>query len=177
GARQLLQHDFADRLQAMLASHPDVLPDHLELEILETSALEDVWRASDVIEACSQIGVTFALDDFGTGYSSLAYLKRLRVKVIKIDQSFVCDMIDDPDDRSILEGVIGLAAAFRREVIAEGVETTEHGTLLLHLGCELAQGYCIGRPMPAGEIRAWVASWQPESAWTDLPWLGGEISF
>jgi EAL domain-containing protein (putative c-di-GMP-specific phosphodiesterase class I) len=128
-----------------------------------------------VIEDCDRIGVQFALDDFGTGYSSLTYLKRLRVAMLKIDQSFVRDMLDDPDDLAILQGVIGLAAAFKRQVIAEGVETVAHGTALLHLGCELAQGYGIARPMPAEQIPAWVDSWQPDAAWCDLPWLGGAL--
>jgi EAL domain-containing protein (putative c-di-GMP-specific phosphodiesterase class I) len=129
-----------------------------------------------LIESCTEIGVTFALDDFGTGYSSLTYLKRLRVDVLKIDQSFVRDMLDDPDDLAILEGVIGLAAAFRRQVIAEGVETVAHGTLLLQLGCDLAQGYGIARPMPAHKLPLWVTYWQPDPAWSGLPWLGGQAS-
>ena len=112
------------------------------------------------------------MDDFGTGYSSLTYLKRLRVAVLKIDQSFVHDMLDDPDDLAILEGVIGLAAAFKREVVAEGVETVEHGAALLRLGCGLAQGYGIARPMPADQLPSWVASWKPDATWSELPWLG-----
>ena len=109
------------------------------------------------------------LDDFGTGYSSLTYLKRLRVATLKIDQSFVRDMLDDPDDLAILEGVIGLAAAFRREVVAEGVETIEHGTALLQLGCALAQGFGIARPMPPERLPDWVANWKPEKVWCDVP--------
>ena len=169
GARQLQQGNFMARLQAILALHPQVSPVCLGLEVLETSALADMAQVSQVIEACAQIGVKFALDDFGTGYSSLTYLKRLRVALLKIDQSFVRDMLVDPDDLAILEGVIGLAAAFKREVIAEGVETVEHGTALLHLGCQLAQGYGIARPMPADQVPAWVASWQPDDAWFELP--------
>jgi len=111
----------------ILSAHSSVNPSLLELEILETSALEDVKQVSLLIKACSEMGVTFALDDFGTGYSSLTYLKRLQVGMLKIDQSFVRDMLDDPDDLAILEGVISLAAAFKRQVIAEGVETIEHG--------------------------------------------------
>jgi EAL domain-containing protein (putative c-di-GMP-specific phosphodiesterase class I) len=131
---------------------------------------------SRVIEACNALGVDFALDDFGTGYSSLTYLKRLRVGLLKIDQSFVRDMLDDPDDLAILEGVIGLAAAFKRDLIAEGVETVAHGTLLLQLGCEMAQGYGIARPMPPEQMPAWVATWQPEAVWLELPWPGGQMS-
>ena len=174
GARQLQQLDFVERLRGLLAAHPGVRPDCLELEILETSALQDVAQVSQLIETCSKLGVTFALDDFGTGYSSLTYLKRLRVGMLKIDQSFVRDMLDDPDDLAILEGVIGLAASFRRAVIAEGVESVAHGTLLMQLGCHLAQGYGIARPMPASEMPGWVAQWKPEPAWQDSPWHSDE---
>jgi EAL domain-containing protein (putative c-di-GMP-specific phosphodiesterase class I) len=92
----------------------------LELEILETSALQDVRQVGQVLTACNQLGITCALDDFGTGYSSLSYLKRLPAQVLKIDQSFVRDMLDDPDDLAILEGVLGLAKAFQRKAVAEG---------------------------------------------------------
>ncbi len=165
GALQLQQSDFVPRLRAVLARHPQVRPTSLQIEVLETSALKDIRYVAQVIEDCQQLGVAFALDDFGTGYSSLAYLKQLRVAQLKIDQSFVRDMLDDPDDLSILQGIIGLAAAFGREVIAEGVETIAHGTLLLQLGCELAQGYGIARPMPASDLPAWAARWQPDAAW------------
>jgi diguanylate cyclase (GGDEF)-like protein/PAS domain S-box-containing protein len=175
GARQLQQENFVERLRTILAMHPSINPNTLELEILETSALEDIAQISQVIEDCAQLGVSFALDDFGTGYSSLTYLKRLRVKTLKIDQSFVRDMLDDPDDLAILQGVIGLAGALRREVIAEGVETPAHGTALLQLGCELAQGYGIARPMPADQLLEWAATWTPNSTWSDLPWLGGDL--
>jgi EAL domain-containing protein (putative c-di-GMP-specific phosphodiesterase class I) len=169
GARQLQQADFMERLLAILAGHKQISPACLELEVLETSALADMAQVSQVIEDCAKIGVKFALDDFGTGYSSLTYLKRLRVAQIKIDQSFVRDMLDDPDDMAILEGVIGLAAAFKHQVIAEGVETIAHGTLLLQLGCELAQGYGIARPMPPEQLPAWAANWQPDAAWCAEP--------
>jgi EAL domain-containing protein (putative c-di-GMP-specific phosphodiesterase class I) len=166
GARQLQQRDFVARLQVILAEHPQVNPAMLELEVLETSALEDVAGVSQVIEACRGLGVLFALDDFGTGYSSLTYLKRLPVATLKIDQSFVHDMLDDPDDLAILKGVIGLAQAFKREVIAEGVETVAHGTALLALGCDLAQGYGVARPMAAEALPAWAHHWRPDAAWT-----------
>ena len=168
GARQLQQADFMDRLQAILQAHPRVAPSSLELEILETSALGDMAQVSRVIEACAHVGVRFALDDFGTGYSSLTYLKRLQVALLKIDQSFVRDMLVDDADLAILEGVIGLAAAFKRQVIAEGVETVEHGTALLRLGCELAQGYGIARPMPGSALPAWAVTWRPDPAWREV---------
>nr|WP_319564727.1 cache domain-containing protein [uncultured Rhodoferax sp.] len=166
GARQLQQHNFVQRLAQILAAHPAVKPNCLELEVLETSALEDISGVSHVIEQCRQMGVTFALDDFGTGYSSLTYLKRLPVALLKIDQSFVRDMLNNPDDLAILQGVISLARAFKREVIAEGVETVAHGVVLLQLGCELAQGYGVARPMPGADLPHWVQHWQPDAAWT-----------
>jgi diguanylate cyclase (GGDEF)-like protein/PAS domain S-box-containing protein len=172
GARQLQQGDFAARLSQMLAARPEVRPGQLELEILETSALEDVAQVSERMHACRALGVSFALDDFGTGYSSLTYLKRLPANLLKIDQSFVRDMLDDPDDLAIVKGVIGLATAFRRKIIAEGVETVAHGSRLLSLGCDLAQGHGIARPMPAAALPGWAAAWRPDAAWTavaDLP--------
>jgi diguanylate cyclase (GGDEF)-like protein/PAS domain S-box-containing protein len=169
GARQMQQANFVESLRAIMAAHPDVRPDRLEIEVLETSALEDLAHVSQVMDACRMIGINFALDDFGTGYSSLTYLKRLPVSMLKIDQSFVRDMLDDPDDLSILDGVLGLAAAFNRQAIAEGVETLEHGAMLLQLGCELAQGYGIARPMPADIFPAWAAAWRVDPSWCNLP--------
>ncbi|MGZ5001014.1 MAG: EAL domain-containing protein, partial [Methylomonas sp.] len=168
-AGQLQRSDFVDRLRVALAAHPIVGPGCLELEVLETSALEDIAQVTQIMDACREIGVMFALDDFGTGYSSLTYLKRLPITLLKIDQSFVRDMLNDPNDLAILDGVLGLARAFGRQVIAEGVETREHGEILLRLGCELAQGYDIARPMPADEMPDWSATWHTERSWVDLP--------
>ena len=165
-ARHLQSAQFVDRLMAIQAAHPAVNTHQLELELLETSALEDLLHISTVIEACRLMGVNFALDDFGTGYSSLSYLKRLPVHQLKIDQSFVHDMLGDPNDLAIVEGIIGLASAFGREVIAEGVETVEHGNMLLKLGCDLAQGYSVARPMPGANFPAWVTQWKPFASWT-----------
>jgi diguanylate cyclase (GGDEF)-like protein/PAS domain S-box-containing protein len=164
-ALQLEQIDFVDRLRKQLTRHPLVSAGDLELEVLETSALEEMAHVSSVIMACRELGVSFALDDFGTGYSSLTYLKRLPAGLLKVDQSFVRDMLDDPDDLAILEGVLGLASAFRRQAIAEGVETLAHGRMLLQLGCELGQGYAIARPMPAENIPAWLKEWHPDPSW------------
>lgn len=164
-AVQLQQPDFTKKLTALLAKHPGVEPHYLELEVLETSALDDVHHVSTIMKDCMALGVSFALDDFGTGYSSLTYLRRLPANLIKIDQSFVRDMLNDPDDLVIVEGVIALAKSFKRDVIAEGVETIEHGIVLLQLGCDLAQGYGIARPMPACDILTWVTNWKPDISW------------
>ncbi|MBA6225898.1 EAL domain-containing protein [Colwellia sp. MB02u-18] len=164
-AYQLQKTDFVERLATLLAAHPDVSPHLLELEVLETSALNDINYIIATMKSCISLGVQFALDDFGTGYSSLTYLRRLPASQIKIDQSFIRDMLIDPDDLAIVKGVVSLAKAFQLEVIAEGVETVEHGTELLQLGCKLAQGYGIARPMPASAVLTWLDSWQPDSAW------------
>lgn len=161
-----LQHpDFIKHLQSLLTAHPDVRPSNLELEILESSALKDINHVSQIMKNCQKIGVSFALDDFGTGYSSLTYLKRLPANTLKIDQTFVRNMLDEPKDIAILESVLGLSVAFQRQAIAEGVETVEHGELLLQLGCELAQGYAISRPVPADKLPKWIANWQTYSSW------------
>jgi EAL domain-containing protein (putative c-di-GMP-specific phosphodiesterase class I) len=164
---QHLQHDgFALQLARLLSAQSDVLPQNLRLEVLESSALGDIDRVSAAMQSCLALGLDFSLDDFGTGYSSLTYLRRLPAHTFKIDQSFVKNMLDDADDLAIVKGVIGLAQAFERTVIAEGVETRAHGDALLGIGCDLAQGYCIARPMPASEIPAWVASWHSDPRWT-----------
>ena len=152
----------------MLAAHPAIDPGRLEIEVLESSALPDMSQVSQVIHTCGKLGVSFALDDFGTGYSSLAFLKRLPVDVLKIDQTFVRDMLDDPEDLTIVEGMLGLASAFRRQAVAEGVETVEQGILLLRLGCQIAQGFCIARPMPAADLPTWVAAWTPDPQWSNV---------
>ena len=182
-AVHLQQADFPERLDHLLDAYPDVLPPQLEFEIVETAALQDLEQISERIAACRQVGVQFAIDDFGTGYSSLSYLKQLPMQTLKIDGSFVQSMLDNPDDLAIVDGVIGLAGAFRRRVVAEGVATIEHGTLLLKLGCEWGQGFGIARPMPAAALANWILEWKQPAEWRvanrwpsgDLPLLTVEI--
>jgi len=157
---QLQDARFPAVLRELLARYPHIAPGDLELEILETSAMQDIEAVSRVMQACRQLGVQFSIDDFGTGYSSLTYLKRLPACTLKIDQSFVRDMLSDREDLAIVHGVIGLAKAFGRKVIAEGVETEDHIAKLLKIGCELAQGYGIARPMPAEALSDWLAAWE-----------------
>jgi diguanylate cyclase (GGDEF)-like protein len=166
-AYQLQQDNFTNRLAALLSTHPEVNPYCLELEILETSALSDINKVFATMSACNELGVRFALDDFGTGYSSLTYLRRLPAQLIKIDQSFIREMLEDAEDRAIVEAIIGLAKSFRRDVIAEGVETINHGRELLQMGCELAQGYGIARPMPADDIPEWISNWTANDVWAN----------
>jgi diguanylate cyclase (GGDEF)-like protein/PAS domain S-box-containing protein len=174
GALQLQQDNFVDRLRELLAAHPLVKPSRLELEVLESSALGDLVRITRILDACRKLGVSFALDDFGTGYSSLAHLKRLPSNVLKIDQSFVRDMLDDAESLAILEGVLGMAVAFRRTVIAEGAETVDQGLMLLQLGCDLAQGFGIAHPMPACCLPVWAATWRPDPRWANAPSMNPE---
>ncbi len=157
-AHHLESRSFAEKLERQLARHPELPPDRLQIEVLETVALKDVSAVREVIEACRKFGVRFALDDFGTGYSSLSYLSSLPVDVLKIDQSFVRDMMDDPGDRAIAQGIIALARAFGRRTVAEGIETDAHYRTLLDMGCEMGQGYVIARPMSADELARWQAA-------------------
>ncbi len=164
-APHLQQPGFARWVAAELARHSDVPPDMLEIEITETAALYHIEPVAQTLADLRQQGVGVALDDFGTGYSSLTYLRRLPLSTLKIDQSFVHGMMDDAGDLAIVQGVIGLARSFGYRVIAEGVETVDQGQMLTQMGCHLAQGYHIARPMPLGEFVAWSRHWQCPPEW------------
>ncbi len=167
-ARHLLQANFPNRLELLLNRYPTVAPSRLELEILETAALSDVKRAANTLAQCNRLGVKISLDDFGTGYSSLTYFRQLPVQILKIDRSFVGDMLNDPNDLGIVESVVWMARTFNRMVVAEGVETLEHGAMLVQLGCRLAQGYGIAHPMPVDQVVSWVAHWKKSEVWREL---------
>ena len=167
-ASHLLSEEFLEDLALALRSYPEISPRQLELEVLESTAIDDLGRAVSVLNQCRGMGVRLALDDFGTGYSSLTYLRKLPFDLLKIDRSFVRDMLKDAEDLGIVEGVIRLAQAFGRGVIAEGVETLEHGAILLKLGCRLAQGYGIARPMPPEHYVEWTKRWNLDKAWLQI---------
>jgi EAL domain-containing protein (putative c-di-GMP-specific phosphodiesterase class I) len=135
----------------------------LELEITETVGMEDAEAALEVLKELTALGIRLSVDDFGTGFSSLAYLKKLPVSAIKIDRSFVMDMDRDGDDRAIVRSTIDLARHLGMEVVAEGVENAEALRDLRALGCDLAQGFAISPPLPAPELRRWLADggWRP----------------
>ncbi|NOQ16017.1 MAG: EAL domain-containing protein [Methyloprofundus sp.] len=165
-AYHLQSLSFIKVLTTALERHPEVDSNYFQLEILESSALGDLSAIRNIVAACRhQLGLHIALDDFGTGYSSLTHLRNLSANVLKIDQSFVKNVLDNANDFAIIEGVIGLASAFNRDIIAEGVETLEHGLILLAMGCEQAQGYGIAKPMPANEILAWIKDYIPKQKW------------
>lgn len=165
-AYHLLWPGFVMHLEAILAKHPQIASHYLQLEILESTALDDLAAVNRIVKTCHEaLGIGAALDDFGTGYSSLTHLRHLPVDTVKIDRSFVRDMLDDPDDFAIVESVISLSQAFGNQVVAEGVETQEQGLALLLLNCYIAQGFAIAKPMPANEVLDWITHYQPFPLW------------
>jgi diguanylate cyclase (GGDEF)-like protein/PAS domain S-box-containing protein len=170
-ANHLLQPNFSTRLNLTLSNFLDIDLSNLELEVLETAAIGDMQQAIEVMQFCTNLGVRFALDDFGTGYASLTYLRKLPVHTLKIDQSFVRDMLHDTDDLGIVRSIIEMAGVFGRQVVAEGVETKEHGAALFKLGCYRVQGYGIARPMHPELFLGWCEAWQK----MEQPWLGTEV--
>ena len=148
----LESNDFVGKLVHTLSKFPDRIFGKLKIEVLETVALKDINVVREIIGNCRELGITFALDDFGTGYSSLSYLSGLPVDELKIDQSFVRDMLDDTGDKAIVQGIIALAKAFGRQTVAEGIENDEQYQELLGMGCELGQGYLISKPLPVEQF-------------------------
>ena len=156
--RDLLDLDLPQKFAALLARH-GVPAKAFCLEITESAIMDDPQRALATLDALSAMGFKLSIDDFGTGYSSLAYLKRLPVDELKIDQSFVRNMTTDRDDEMIVRSTIDLAHNLGIMVVAEGVETAEAWNLLRELKCDQAQGFHMGRPMPVTEFSAWSTSW------------------
>jgi len=163
-ARILQEPGFAGHLLNLLKQH-DVNGRYIELEILESGIIDELDTISTVIHTCRKTGITFALDDYGTGFSTLTHIRRLPVQTLKIDRSFIREMLENKDDLHIVEGVIGLAHAFEMQVIAEGVENTEIGIRLLELGCRYAQGFGIAKAMPADRFLRWKAEYRPPACW------------
>jgi diguanylate cyclase (GGDEF)-like protein len=155
-AQQLEQAGIADSIQ-QIARSAGLKPDCLELELTESGVMDNIERATATMSTLKQAGFSIAIDDFGTGYSSLAYLKRLPADKLKIDSSFVREMLTDRHDYTIVNTIIGMARNLGLRVIAEGVEQSAQAQLLRALGCDEAQGYYYGRPVPAGEFaQAWL---------------------
>ncbi len=164
-SRQLHQELFVAQLIAILKEyHPDTIR-YLTIEIVETTALEDISSVSETIKHCRDLGVKFAIDDFGTGFSSLAHLKHLPVNELKIDKSFVFSMLHKAEDLAIVRGVIGLGKSFKHRVVAEGVESIDQVLMLMDLGCNIMQGYLIARPMPAEQLTSWLKEFEPHPLW------------
>jgi len=158
---------FLQRTRELLRANRHLPSNFLEVELLETETLNDLTMVAYVMQELADTGVQCSIDDFGTGYSSLTYLQRLPAQIIKIDQSFVRDMLEDERDMALVKGIIGLAKAFNRQVVAEGVETAAHALHLKELGCDILQGYGIARPMPASEMPGWLENWKGLDALID----------
>jgi EAL domain-containing protein (putative c-di-GMP-specific phosphodiesterase class I) len=130
-------------------------PRQLMLEITEGQIMQDQQQVISILNQLSDMGISLSIDDFGTGQASLTYLRKLPVEKLKIDQSFVRDMVSNQDDRTIVEATINLAHTLGVEVVAEGVESIETHDLLEQMGCDYVQGYYISKPMDAENIPQW----------------------
>ena len=154
-ANQFHQRDFCERVQDTVRRYA-IDPSRLKLELTEGVLLENIEETIASMQQLTDMGVQFSLDDFGTGYSSLQYLKRLPLRQLKIDQSFVRDLVSDASDQAIVSTIIAMAHALQLDVIAEGVETQEQRGLLEQLGCRRYQGYLFSRPLPASQFHEWL---------------------
>jgi len=165
GARHFLSNGFIETLRGILSKHER--PKHLviELEVTETEAIRDLEKAGERIDLCRSLEIPVSLDDFGTGEASLISLQKLDVKEVKIDVEFVHRMLESPKALAIVSSLTKAASMMLIDVVAEGVETEEEGELLLELGCRVAQGYIIARPMPPSMIPMWAREWRPFESW------------
>jgi len=159
-ARNLQDSELPDRMAECLTNH-GVSSDRLDLEITESAIMADPERALRVLKELDRLGVGLSIDDFGTGYSSIGYLKKLPVNAIKVDKSFVINMVTDENDTAIVKCAIAFGHNLGKKVVAEGVENRETWNRLAALGCDSAQGYYMGRPMPPSELPRWSS----ESPW------------
>ena len=159
-ARDLHAGGIADRVEELLDEY-GVPADLLQLEITESALMADPHRVLNTITRLDRMGLAISLDDFGTGYSSLQHLRRLPLAEVKIDRSFVLGMAGDRGDAAIVRSVIDLAEALGLRAVAEGVEDERTWRLLADAGCHAAQGWFHARPMPPGELDAWLAKYRP----------------
>ncbi|MCC5797551.1 MAG: EAL domain-containing protein [Methylophaga sp.] len=168
-AGHLCFRSFFVDLEEFAHKYADLVLSRLQIEILESNRLSDLTLIGKVIsKLASHYGISTALDDFGTGYSSLTHIRNLPVSLVKIDQLFVRQMLINPEDCKIVEGVIALAQSFNVTVLAEGVESIKHGEILLAMGCDLAQGYAIAKPMPMDLINLFLNAFRGIAEWTSM---------
>jgi EAL domain-containing protein (putative c-di-GMP-specific phosphodiesterase class I) len=161
-------------VERLLHKH-GITPEYLTFEITETSVMADADQTNGVLHRLRALGVRLSIDDFGTGYSSLVYLKRLAVDELKVDQSFVRDMTRDANDWAIVRSTLEMAHHLGLSVVAEGIEDAHTCHALREMGCDVAQGYFLSRPLPAGQIAACVrttessqASFARHDLWTQV---------
>ena len=150
-ARQFQQPDLLRKVSQAL-DEASLAPERLELEVTESSAMENPEAAAAIMRELKGLGVRISIDDFGTGYSSLSHLKRLPFDMLKIDKSFIRDITSDADDAAIVSAVVGMAHTLKLRVVAEGVETEEQMRFLMDEGCDRVQGWLYSRPLPADQL-------------------------
>jgi diguanylate cyclase (GGDEF)-like protein/PAS domain S-box-containing protein len=167
-ACEIQKEDFSSFIKKLFYDFPLIKPNKIEIEILETASFYNFDIASKTLQECQKLGVSVAIDDFGTGYAAMNYLKKLPINTIKIDKSFIIDLLYKSSSLSIVEGSVGLAKAFNTNIVAEGIESEEHGIILLQFGCELAQGYVIAKAMPAQNIITWIDSYKGFASWNNV---------
>jgi len=156
-AQNLHEANFVTRVKSLLAKHK-VPPNFLMLELTETAVMLDPNHAQDVLTQLSNEGIRSSIDDFGTGYSSLSYIKKLPIDEVKIDKSFIMDMVNDKDDSVIVDTTLHMSHNLGLRVVAEGVESEEILSALRTLGCDIAQGYYLTRPLSASDLLTWLKS-------------------
>ena len=150
-AAQFADSSLLGLIEQVLADY-QLAPQLLELEVTETALIHNPEQTAKVLESCRKLGLSVAIDDFGTGYSSLSYLKRFQVDTLKIDMSFVKEMLVDKSDFEIVKTIISLGQSMNFSLVAEGIETAEHAKQLLALGCGVGQGYYYSKPLPATDF-------------------------
>lgn len=164
-ARELIQSSLPETFQGLLDKH-GVAPDCIWIEITESAIMDDPNHAIETLDRLHALGIRLSIDDFGTGYSSLSYLKRMPVHELKIDKSFVMGMAHHKDDETIVRSTIDLGHNMGLKVVAEGVENEEMMLRLKALGCDLAQGYHLSRPLPPAKLVDWLMAWPARNAAT-----------
>ncbi|EED32335.1 hypothetical protein NOR53_2979 [gamma proteobacterium NOR5-3] len=164
----LRQTDFVESIASKMQAVGSMGPQLLEIEILETSALDDLSAVAGIISSANALGISFSLDDFGTGFSSLTHLRRLPVSTVKIDTSFVRDMLESEEDFAIVSSIVSLCRGLNRRVVAEGVSSVAHAKALIGINCIYGQGFGIARPMRRQELSHWINDWQATNIWLQL---------
>jgi EAL domain-containing protein (putative c-di-GMP-specific phosphodiesterase class I) len=157
--RQFRSHGFVDQVRRLLDMY-EVQPHLLLLEITETLLMREDEQIWSDLAALREMGVRVAIDDFGTGYSSLSYLRQRPIDVLKIDKSFIDDMVDSPQQQALVSSIIGLAHTLNLEVVAEGIETEAARDTLMRMGCKLGQGFLFSKPITAAEAFTWLSRHQ-----------------